>query len=509
MTQESVKIEGQPAQKKKMNGCLMATMIFVIVCILAVGGCFLLGGAALVGSAKKQAEEESEKLKSLPNASPSGLQPTGELADLFNLGSDHTDIQRKNKEKEIKGQVVDWTLSVYEVSKSGEKYRIQTKSSIGGYGNEVAAFVELTAQSQEEVTFIEGLKTNDRFRFKGCIAGIGMMRTLEIKPAILLNADTAPSSTGMTATERKVDQSLEQGERQLNHEVEQALAIGKAVRDAKDSASEKPVPNDVIPGNTLNDLPAEEGANGSIDNAAIAQARQELELEKAKLERERIEFEREKLRIQASSVPSPSASEPTIEDGEVFVTSITKNDIHNSKGVRITDPVLVLMQDRANVHRFGNPDGDDVDQFFREPENRAKIRSYLERGSFPQDVKNSILIGKGEKFRVRIYKNNVGKNCVDVGFQISQKDSSSIEREDPLELPSKEADRNVGSVDLYEIIDSESNIREGPGTNYPIIRKSRKGEVGEHQSVKMGWMKLQFSDDSMGWVHEQNVKSKN
>ncbi|MCU0778818.1 MAG: SH3 domain-containing protein, partial [Akkermansiaceae bacterium] len=95
-----------------------------------------------------------------------------------------------------------------------------------------------------------------------------------------------------------------------------------------------------------------------------------------------------------------------------------------------------------------------------------------------------------------------------VTFQEIEAEFSNIEA-DNLRLLGKERDRKAASADLYELIDSESNIREGPGTNYPIIRKSRKGEVGEHQSAKMGWMKLQFSDGSMGWVHEQNVKSKN
>ncbi len=74
-------------------------------------------------------------------------------------------------------------------------------------------------------------------------------------------------------------------------------------------------------------------------------------------------------------------------------------------------------------------------------------------------------------------------------------------------LLGKERERKAASADLYELIDSESNLREGPGTNYPIVRKSRKGEVGEALSNKNGWMKLQFSDGSVAWAHEQNIKA--
>jgi hypothetical protein len=129
-------------KKKKMNGCLLAVIIMVLVSALILGGCVLLGGAAIAGGAKK----EEEKLKALLTATPSDLKPTGDLADIFNLNSDHTDLQRDNKENEIKGKIVDWTLTVYEVSKSGkDTYRIQTKSdvNIGGGGGEIATFVEL------------------------------------------------------------------------------------------------------------------------------------------------------------------------------------------------------------------------------------------------------------------------------------------------------------------------------------------------------------------------------
>jgi hypothetical protein len=174
-------------KKKKMNGCLLAVIIMVLVSALILGGCVLLGGAAIAGGAKK----EEEKLKALETATPSDLKPTGDLADFFNLNSDHTDLQRDNKENEIKGKIVDWTLTVFEIQKSGKSYRIQTKSNInfGGQAGEVASFVEINARDQNDISYIENLKTGDRFRFKGYINGT-FLRTLEIKPAILIRPDS-------------------------------------------------------------------------------------------------------------------------------------------------------------------------------------------------------------------------------------------------------------------------------------------------------------------------------
>jgi hypothetical protein len=191
---------------------------------------------------------------------------------------------------------------------------------------------------------------------------------------------------------------------------------------------------------------------------------------------------------------------PMNEDGEIFVTAITKNDVHNSKGIRITDPVLILMQDRANVHRFGNPDDDVVDRFFSLAENRSRIRTYLSRGNFPNDVRTAMANGDGRNFRVRIYKNNEDKYCVDVSF------SNNANPENSKGAANAGNEMNLDRVIVYELIDSESNIREGPGTNFPIIRKSEKGEQGQVVDEKSPWIQLRFVDRSHGWVHKQNIR---
>lgn len=45
----------------------------------------------------------------------------GELASAFVLNSKHTDVQRENLLKEIKGKVIIWDVKVYEVKKLAEK----------------------------------------------------------------------------------------------------------------------------------------------------------------------------------------------------------------------------------------------------------------------------------------------------------------------------------------------------------------------------------------------------
>jgi hypothetical protein len=177
---------------------------------------------------------------------------------------------------------------------------------------------------------------------------------------------------------------------------------------------------------------------------------------------------------------------------ESFVTTITNNDIRNSNGVQILDPVLILMQDRANVHRFGNPDGDNVDQFFKLAGNRAKIRSFLERGSFPQDIQQSILSGNGVKLKIRVYSNDEGKNCVDVSYEGAQGDATSDF------LPDQK---------IMAFIDSVSNFRMEPSVNSAVKFQPRKGTTGLVLERRDKWVKIELENGDIGWVFETNLKS--
>lgn len=216
----------------------------------------------------------------------------------------------------------------------------------------------------------------------------------------------------------------------------------------------------------------------------IDEARAELELEKIKLERERIELERERIRMQSSS--GQKTDESKIAADPISAAVASSATVPAMPGERYPETRLQLlgpadlMDMNLNDLRY------------------AINEMYARRGAVFKNAEIAKSFTSKEWFKPR----------PGVTFQEIEAEFSNIEA-DNLRLLGKERDRKAASADLYELIDSESNIREGPGTTYPIIRKSRKGEVGKHQSAKMRWMKLQFSDGSMGWVHEQNVKSKN
>ena len=95
--------------------------------------------------------------------------------------STNTDIQRENKEEEIKGSLVEWNLQVHEVTKEGEnEYEIQTLSN-----DQPSIFARVTTRNKEEDDYIESLTTKNKVRVRGIIKGT-FMRVIVLDPAIII-----------------------------------------------------------------------------------------------------------------------------------------------------------------------------------------------------------------------------------------------------------------------------------------------------------------------------------
>jgi hypothetical protein len=127
------------------------------------------------------------------------ISPYGDLAEIFTLGSNATDLQRTDALKKLKGKIVKWTLTVYEVSKTSDKnYRILTASAlkfkdVGDrreiYNEEVSANIYLTVNSYEGDNMLLTLKTGSKICIKGVLTGNSTLRALDIEPAILCQED--------------------------------------------------------------------------------------------------------------------------------------------------------------------------------------------------------------------------------------------------------------------------------------------------------------------------------
>lgn len=145
-------------------------------------------GVLLSPSEEEKAKELTATLDKIAESQAADIPPTGELAATFKLDSKYTDLQREKAEKEITGKIVQWTLPVFEVGKSGEGYRVQTSGdqAIMGGTPMVGAFIIVYPRNDNERTYIENLKTGDRIKFKGKITGT-TMRNIDIEPAILVS----------------------------------------------------------------------------------------------------------------------------------------------------------------------------------------------------------------------------------------------------------------------------------------------------------------------------------
>lgn len=162
---------------------------------------------AIFASFGKNSGPKEDPLESLAKTqADTALMASGDLATLFNLNSDGTDLQRENKLKELKNKVVIWSLPVYDIKKKGDHYKIQTKTSINLDGHSqgpVAAWVELFSQNSDEVAIINSISTSNLLTFKGKLTGTTSMRAFEVSPAILWDSAKEQKYFGAIKPESK------------------------------------------------------------------------------------------------------------------------------------------------------------------------------------------------------------------------------------------------------------------------------------------------------------------
>lgn len=199
--------------------------------ILAVAGLVLVVAMTVSAIMRGQSKQpEVSVLASLDEAAVDTLQPQ-ELAPIYALGSNSTDLQRDNMTAEIKGKVIDWVLEVYEVSRHGDGYRVQTSAN----DHAVGTFINLTARDQEERTYIENLKTGDVIHIKGKIDDV-TMRSVKIDPAILYKEPTK-------AAEAAAPQVVPEAETTESAQVAQPEAASPAIEDAAWTPPTEEAPN--------------------------------------------------------------------------------------------------------------------------------------------------------------------------------------------------------------------------------------------------------------------------
>lgn len=166
-------------QKLKHGLCVK-----ILAAGVALGVVIGLSNAIFGPSDEEIAAQKQAMINELIQTPVANYTPTGELQEMFSLGSSYTDLQRENKLKELAGQVVHWTVPVYEVKKGSKYYTIQTKGDqfTAGY---VGLFLRVETEDPNVISYLENLKTNDMITFKGKFTGDSTMRNLELSPVVV------------------------------------------------------------------------------------------------------------------------------------------------------------------------------------------------------------------------------------------------------------------------------------------------------------------------------------
>lgn len=92
-----------------------------------------------------------------------------------------------------------------------------------------------------------------------------------------------------------------------------------------------------------------------------------------------------------SVVPTTASAEGLMFE---YYATLSPRDTYNSRGKPLNDVCAIVQQDRANAHRFGNPDGEELDSFFTTPERRAMITGkcdYVRTHHTVERIRNQVI----------------------------------------------------------------------------------------------------------------------
>ncbi|RYH12373.1 hypothetical protein [Tropicimonas sp. IMCC6043] len=107
------------------------------------------------------------------------------------------------------------------------------------------------------------------------------------------------------------------------------------------------------------------------------------------------------LALSLATTAVPAAAQDLLGGYFAFIGTA---DMHNSKGVRLTNFCGILQQDRANVHKFRiRQEYDEGDPWFTTLAARQKIAADCRIGAGSEYIRNAVLRGEERYVRVQVY----------------------------------------------------------------------------------------------------------
>lgn len=167
----------------------------VRVCLVSLALALpLLAGCGGSSEGKQDVLTGTEQLAEIENAQVNPVTPE-QVAEVFALGSDFTDLQRELMRKELVGSVVEWEIQVYEIDYADGVYKVASRPipiKSRHAVNMMRASFSVYPQGEQDHGLLRKVKTNDRIRIRGKVQDIVLRAVVSIEPAVLA-ADMTPS----------------------------------------------------------------------------------------------------------------------------------------------------------------------------------------------------------------------------------------------------------------------------------------------------------------------------
>lgn len=140
-----------------------------------------------VGATSQTGAALAESLSALSVASPVQVDQAA-VAEALALNTRSTELQREALERQLVGNVVQWTVAVFEVTRDGDAYRILSQPlpiTESAATPLLRVLATVFPRSDQDRTAIEQLRTGDKIVVKGSVRSITLRTFATLHPAVL------------------------------------------------------------------------------------------------------------------------------------------------------------------------------------------------------------------------------------------------------------------------------------------------------------------------------------
>lgn len=178
--------------------------------------------------------------------------------------------------------------------------------------------------------------------------------------------------------------------------------------------------------------------------------------------------------------------------------NLLKNQNDSLKKLDVEYRTLLSNYILNNINKFSPADFDELKTLY-------KTRLSDDKYSFVTEERLLIAsLSKKKKFKRKAIVFTLVALLVSFAIlKISEIDFDPSETPEPLPITFLESGKEIGIVSDHE---DYSNMRQGPGTNYPVDRKlTTLDSFFVINSDASGWMMIQLADSTIGYVHDSKV----